>query len=262
MPTSRQHQGARARRAQREQRPTTAEVIGRSRGTPRALTRRVGTPLLATAFLALCVVPATFAAGFATPPADTPNLALAVLQPADMAPGADLGAQGYIKPPNGFTAAYVGTLTGASVSDGTQYLAIQDFVALGPDATLASNLFGAQQSTLTTKRGRRAYIRRVVASIGRKAHITTRDVTLGPVASLGIGSASFTTTLRIRFRGMFDDEVLAVFAEGDVYASFGLTGTPNETLPISDTAALANTIDAHIRAVLGPTGVTGSSGTT
>jgi len=211
------------------------------------------------AAVALIILPSVGAAAV-TLPGGTPNLAQSVIQPADLAPGADRGPQRYIKPPAGFTAEYASTLTGASASDGTRYTQLRDFVALAPDPTLASDLYAKEQAQFASPLGRRRLIRELVLALGAKHGVRARDVKIGAAVSLGIGSGSFAETVRVRLSDVFIEETLIAFVDGDVYAGLALTGMIDEPLWMRDARALTNTLDAHIHAVLGVTGATGPTG--
>jgi|GEM_PF-1719944 hypothetical protein len=211
------------------------------------------------AAVALIVLP-SFGAAAVTLPAGTPNLAQSVIQPADLVPGAGRGPQRYIKPPAGFTAEYASTLTGASASDGTRYTQLRDFVALAPDPALASDLYAGEQTKFASPVGRRRLIRQLVLALGAKHRVRARDVRIGTAVTLGIGSGSFAETVRVRLSDVFIEETLIAFVDGDVYAGLALTGTLDEPLWMRDGRALANTLDAHIHAVLGITGATGPTG--
>ncbi len=216
------------------------------------------------AAVALIVLP-SFGAAAVTLPAGSPNLAQSVIQPADLAAGAGRGPQRYIKPPAGFTAEYASTLIGASASDGTRYTQLRDFVALAPDPTFASDLYAGEQTQLASPVGRRRLTRELVLALGAKHRVRARDVRIGTAVTLGIGSGSFAETVRVRLSDVFIEETLIAFVDGDVYAGLALTGTFDEPLWMRDGRALANTLDAHIHAVLGmtaSTGPTGSSGAT
>ena len=224
------------------------------------MTARSRTCLAALLAAVAVIVLPSFGAAAVTLPAGSPNLAQSVIQPADLAAGAGRGPQRYIKPPEGFTAEYASTLTGAGARDGTRYTQLRDFVALAPEPTLASDLYAGEQTQLASPLGRRRLIRELVLALGAKHGLRARDVRIGTAVTLGIGSGSFAETVRVRLSDVFIEETLIAFVDGDVYAGLALTGTLDEPLWMRDGRALANTLDAHIHAVLGTTGATGPTG--
>lgn len=224
------------------------------------MTARSRTCVAALLAAAVLIVMPSFGAAAVSLPEGTPSLAQSVIQPADLAPGSGRGQQRYIEPPAGFTAEYASTLTGASAVDGTRYTQLRDFVALAPDPTLASDFYAGEQAQFASPLGRRRLIRQLVLALGARHGVRARDVRIGTAVSLGIGSGSFAETLRVRLSDVFIEETLIAFVDGDVYAGLALTGTLDEPLWMRDGRSLANTLDAHIHAVLGVIGDTGSTG--
>ena len=133
-------------------------------------------------------------------------------------------------------------------------------MALAPDPALASDLYAGEQTKFASPVGRRRLIRQLVLALGAKHRVRARDVRIGTAVTLGIGSGSFAETVRVRLSDVFIEETLIAFVDGDVYAGLALTGTLDEPLWMRDGRALANTLDAHIHAVLGITGATGPTG--
>jgi hypothetical protein len=222
---------------------------------------RRGIAIALGASMLLAGAAAASAAGIVTPPAGTPNLALMVLQPSDLVPGATIAAQRYIAPPTGFTADYGSEFNGAATTDGVKYLAVVDFIALAPTASLASTYYAAQDNEFATAEGRAKLITSIIKSAGKKAHMKRKDVTFSAAASAGLGSSSLTETITLKLGHAKYREVVAVFEEGDFSAALEITGTANEAVPQADAVALATTIQSHINTVLASTGTTGLTGT-
>ncbi|MGD0197545.1 MAG: hypothetical protein ABSC56_06535 [Solirubrobacteraceae bacterium] len=206
------------------------------------------------------LIPEAAGAAVTTPPADTPNLALMVLQPADLQPGVRIGAQNYVTPPPGFTAEYGSALTGATSTSGTKYRLIQDYVALAPSATVANGFYTEQRAAFTSHSGRRALVRALIKEVGKNADLRSRNFKFGQATSPGVGSSSFAETLTIKVKHRSVTQVLLAFADGDVYVGLALEAPPGEPIPASDPIALATAIDAHVHTVTAATGATGSTG--
>jgi hypothetical protein len=216
------------------------------------------------AVIACCGVGVAWAT--VTPPAGTPDLALMVLQPADLAPGAAIGAQGYVAPPKGLTAEYSGDFTTASSPDGVDYTLLADNVAVGPTASASSTYFVAERKSVASTKGRRKIVRAIVHSAKKADHLKAKDIKFSGAGSAGIGTSSYVETLTISVKHNKVREVLLLFDDGTVEAELLMAGEVNERIPRSDATALAATIDMHIQSVLatgttGPSGVSGASGT-
>ena len=135
--------------------------------------------------VACCGVGVAWAA--VTPPAGTPDLALMVLQPADLAPGAVSGAQGYVAPPKGLTAQYAADFTTASSPDGVNYSLLVDDVAVGPTASASSAYFVAQRKSIASTKGRRGIVRSILHSAAKADHLKAKDVKFSAAGSAGVG---------------------------------------------------------------------------
>jgi hypothetical protein len=145
--------------------------------------------------VACCGVGVAWAA--VTPPAGTPDLALMVLQPADLAPGAVSGAQGYVAPPKGLTAQYAADFTTASSPDGVNYSLLVDDVAVGPTASASSAYFVAQRKSIASTKGRRGIVRSILHSAAKADHLKAKDVKFSAAGSAGVGTSSYIETLTI-----------------------------------------------------------------
>ncbi|MGD0197544.1 MAG: hypothetical protein ABSC56_06530 [Solirubrobacteraceae bacterium] len=211
-----------------------------------------------TGSLALAAVPGAFAAAPVNPPVGTPNMALMVLQPSDLAPGADITAQRYVSPAHGFSAEYASVLSGATTTDGTKFDSIEDDVALASSTITASNRVALSQTVFSTAPGRRGFIKVFIKAAGKKADLKARNFTFAPMVSAGTGANSYVEIVTIAKEGQSIQEGFVGFADGDTYAALVLIA---KTVPQPDALSLAQTVDAHIHAVLG-TGTTGASGTT
>jgi hypothetical protein len=215
-------------------------------------------PVVLTAVL-LALSSTSPASAVVTPPAGTPNLALMVIQPADLVPGAVIGDQAYVTPPAGFTADYGSVFSSASTPDGVKYALLEDYVALAPSATLAGDFFADQQSLFDTTKGRKDLTKEIIKDAGKHAHLKPRDVKYTDAGTAGVASSSFIETITIRARHAKLQEVVVLFADADVEASLVIAGTTDETIPQSDGVGLSTTIDSHIHAVLAGTGATGAT---
>jgi hypothetical protein len=219
----------------------------------------------------LGVVAALASAGTAlgavvTPPAGTPNLALMAIQPSDLTAGAVIGGQNYVTPPTGFTADYGSYFSTSATPDGVSYYDLEDYVALAPSSTLANEFIAAETQSVTSHKGRKAFVKASIKQAGKKAHLVAKDFKFSGAGSMGVGTDSFVETLTITVKHKKVREVLAWFNVGSVSASLLLVGETNEKIPQSDAILLATAMDTHINAVLsgatGPSGTTGASGAT
>jgi hypothetical protein len=213
--------------------------------------------------VACCGVGVAWAA--VTPPAGTPDLALMVLQPADLAPGAVSGAQGYVAPPKGLTAQYAADFTTASSPDGVNYSLLVDDVAVGPTASASSAYFVAQRKSIASTKGRRGIVRSILHSAAKADHLKAKDVKFSAAGSAGVGTSSYIETLTISTKHRKLREILLVFDDGTAEADLVLAGEVNERIPRSDATGLATTLNMHIESVLatgatGPSGASGASG--
>jgi hypothetical protein len=207
---------------------------------------------------ALLATPVAFGAGSPTPPANTPNMSLMVLQPADLQPGANLSAQRYIRPPKGFSAAYATVFTNATTASGGKLDSVESDVALAPSTTSPSNLEAVNQLVFSTRRGRKGFVKDFIKSAGKKARLKAKNFKFSPVTTASVGSQSFVDTVTISHKGSTVQEVFVFFADGDAYSATVLVGS---TVAQSDAVALAQLVDGHIHSVLGG-GATGASGAT
>lgn len=223
--------------------------------------RRLSLPIALGTTFALAVAGVAGAA-VVTPPAGTPDLAAMVLQPGDLAPGAVLGAQGYIKPPSGLTAEYDSSFTSAATPDGVSYLLLSDNVALASTTTAASDYFDGERDAFDTSKGRKLLVRDIIARAGKKSVLKAKDLKFSAAGSAGVGTSSFIETLTISVKHTKSREVIVLLNEGTVNVILALTGKINESVPHSDAIALAGDIDTHIDAVLSASGASGASGTT
>jgi hypothetical protein len=186
-----------------------------------------------------------------------------VIQPGDLAPGAVLGAQGYVTPPSGLTAEYDSSFTSAATSDGVSYLLLSDNIALAPTPTTASAFYVGEREAFDSSKGRKLVVREIIKQAGKKSTLKAKDIKFSDAGSAGIGSSSFIETLTITVKHAKAREVIVLFEDGTVDAILVLTGKANESVPHSDAIALAGDIDTHIAAVLsGSTGASGASGST
>lgn len=229
--------------------------------------RRGGVLIAGLAVVLTAVASSAAAAGVVTPPAGTPNLALMVIQPPDLVPGATLGGQGYLKPPSGFTAYYGSVFDLASTADGVKYDSIEDYIALAPDATAANLFFAGQEATFATARGRKRLVKSLLKENAKhgskKDRLKAKDITFTAAGSAGIGATSFIETINFKLKHGFGQQVVLLFDTGTIDVSLVLTGPLNEQIPQSDAIALGNTINAHITSVLAtPAGATGATGAT
>jgi hypothetical protein len=128
-------------------------------------------------------------AAVVTPPAGTPNLAAMVIQPGDLAPGAVLGAQGYVTPPSGLTAEYDSSFTSAATSDGVSYLLLSDNIALAPTPTTASAFYVGEREAFDSSKGRKLVVREIIKQAGKKSTLKAKDIKFSDAGSAGIGSS-------------------------------------------------------------------------
>jgi hypothetical protein len=202
------------------------------------------------------------AAEVVTPPPNTPNLALMVIQPSDLAPGAVIAGQAYVSPPRDFTAAYDSAMTSTTTSNGTEYAALEDFVALAPDATTANSYFGSEQSLFDSRAGHKTLVRRFMKQFPKRERVTKKDFSFSASGTAGVGSSSLVETITFDIKHQRFQEVIIVFNVGAVDVIQVLSGELNQQVAQTDAVALANTVDTHINTVLGTTGATGTTGTT
>jgi len=181
-----------------------------------------------------------------------------VVQPSDLEPGASIAAQRYVAPPSDFTAEYAALYTDATTTAGTNFVSIEDDVALASSATPGSNLEAAEQAVFATPGRRRAFVKGYIKAAGKKLHLVPKDFKFSATASAGVGSASFVEIVTVRRGRHHFDEGFVGFADGDTYSGFILIASH---IPQSDAVAIAQAADAHIQAILG-SGATGASGTT
>jgi hypothetical protein len=214
------------------------------------------------ATLALSLASGADASGVVTPPADTPNLALMVIQPADLVPGATLGDQAYVKPPRGFTAQYASEFTSAATTDGVNYSLVLDYIALAPSTATSGALFASEQAFEQSRAGRRLVTKGIVRNAGKKAHLTARNIRFSGAQNAGVGTGSFEETITVARGRVSVQEVYLIFEEGTVCASLELVGELDKTVPETDATTLASAIDQHIKSVLATSGSTGAIGTT
>jgi hypothetical protein len=199
------------------------------------------------------------AAGIVTPPAGTPNLALMVLQPADLVPGAVIVSQGYVTAPVMFVADYGSVFGLAQTSDGTKFDAIEDFVALAPDSTQATFYFAGQASLFGTAAGRKRLVKNLIKTSPKRDHLKPKDISFTAAGPTSVGQSSFIETINFDIRHVRFQQVVLLYDAGTIDVSMVLTGVPNEQLPQSDAITLGGTIASHIQGVLGATGATGTT---
>jgi hypothetical protein len=225
------------------------------------MSRSIITLTLAGA-ITLANVGSAGASGVVTPPAGTPNLALMVLQPADLVPGSVLGDQAYIAPPTGFTAQYGSEFTSASTPDGVNYSLVLDYVALAPDVSTATTFFNVEDAYVDSRKGRKLITKNIIKAAGKKAHLKSKNVKFTGEQSAGIGTGSYVETITVKAKHQSVQEVYLIFDDGTVCTSLELVGEVNKKVPESDATTLATAIVAHIGSVLAVGGTTGASGTT
>jgi hypothetical protein len=224
--------------------------------------RRVAV-LVATLMLVLGAT--ATASPYVTPPADTPNLALMVIQPADLVPGATLVTQGYVKPPQSFAAYYGSIFELAATADGVRYAEIADYVAAATDAATANLFLARQEAAFGARAARKRLVKSLIKETPKRDHLKARDISFSAAANAGVGTGSLIETINFKIKQTIDHQVIVLFDSGTLDVSLVLTGTTNEPVPETDGVNLANTINAHIASVLaasGSTGATGSTGST
>jgi hypothetical protein len=221
------------------------------------------TPALGAALvLAGATAASAGAAGVVTPPAGTPNLALMVVQPTDLVPGAVIGDQAYVQPPSGFTADYGSDFTTASTSDGVNYSLVLDYVALAPDPTTADTLYAGEQAFEQSRKGRKFIVKSIIRAAGKRSHLKAKNVKFSAEQSAGVGQSSYEETITVAAKHIMVSEIYLIFQEGNVVASLELVSEADKPVPGTDATTLAAAMDSHIKSVLAASGATGATGTT
>ena len=199
------------------------------------------------------------AAGIVTPPAGTPNLALMVIQPADLVAGATLVTQGYVKAPKSFAADYSSEFGLVQTDDGTKLDALEDDVALADSSTDANLYFAGQEALFGTRSGQKRLVKILIKTSPKRDRLTRKEIRFGASTSAGVGPSSFVETVYFTIRHVRFQQVVLLFDAGTIDASVVLTGTPNAAVPQSSAIDLGETVSAHIASTLGATGATGTT---
>jgi hypothetical protein len=228
---------------------------------PHTVNRRRQLPVVLGATIALATA-GVAAAATVTPPAGTPDLAAAVLQPSDLAAGTSATEQGYFAPSTGygFTALYSIAYNNVTSTSGVRYHNITDSVAVGPSSTGAAALLAYEQKVLGTASGHKLIAESYVKATPKRDHAKLKDVTFGTATSAGVGNASVIETVTYALKHDKQHQIFVVFDDGDFYSVMSMTAVINHSASLSDAIGLATSIDTHIQAVR--SGSTGASGTT
>jgi hypothetical protein len=210
------------------------------------------------------------------PPADTPNMAAMTVQRADLGVGSATPTSGYVKPQNGFTAAYERSFRVANPPSGGAPFALVATLELAHNAKFAVTAVKAEKVLYSTKTGRTLLSSLIAASVPKKDRaLLQSSLRFSEPVALSVGSDSFVESISVTAKGFTDVIRVATVAERRVVAALEFLGV-GTIVPESAVSRLAGDVASHIRRVLatpstgstlpvgiiGPTGTTGASGST
>jgi hypothetical protein len=217
------------------------------RAMDRRTTRRVVAAALATSALATSALGAASAQAY-TPPKGTPDLAKMTLQPSDLAPGATLLVNSYF--PGGLHERdeYDRDWGVVSTTGGVKLQQLQTEITLATSTTWAHAVFGQVPSIYDSSAGRRSLIDNIDAGNGSSA--TLKDARFGTLRGIGVGQQSMYGSATIATKG---STIAAGFAWVRVDAAIATLVVVAPKAPLADsvTIAIAKTVAAHMKSVLG-----------
>jgi hypothetical protein len=195
-----------------------------------------------------------------TPPAGTPDLTQMTLQPADLAPGAQV-ASAYAKPPKQMIAEYDRNFAQVATSDGVALKGIDTQLLLADTTAAASGFFTELRTVYGSKAGHLLLAAEIAKSAGKAAHLKLKQIHFGKLHGIGVGAASLLVSITIRTKAVTLVSDVVALRIGAVIANLTIVaGKPR--LAASVPSAIASAIAGHITTVLAATGSTGPSGPT
>ena len=223
------------------------------------MNRRCRSAAAAVAAIAACGLAAAVAQALVPPPG-TPDLAKMTLQASDLAPGAVV-LDGYVKPGAREVAQYDRTFTSVATTGGVKLELIQTQLALAASTPDATSLFKGARSLFASKQGRSELVAEVVAGAGTSVPRADITVHFGKLRELGIGDQSSLASVRLRVKQRVSTLYSALLRIGNVVATVTVIAL-RAHLAASVPTGLAQSVAAHITAVLAATGPTGPTGPT
>ena len=197
-----------------------------------------------------------------TPPAGGPDLGQMTVQLADLAPGASVHADGYVKPETGFTAEYGRTFSGARAQGGGgPSFSLQTHISLASKDATAHRAIVVERGIYNSKPGRRLLAQTIVRGAGAHSHLTVKEVHFGKLERINVGVGSFIETVRLSVKRLSVFADFVVIGVGPVAANLTFIGIGRQ-LPAATLTRMARVVGAHIAANLPPVGATTTTGTT
>jgi hypothetical protein len=215
--------------------------------------------VLVTAALACSGGIAVAAAQAVTPPAGTPDMSAMTVQPADLAPGARIGSEGYTQPPFGFTAAYERSFTGASLTGNGVTFDLRTQLLLAKTTAVAQRFVATERLLYGSKIWRAVFTKALSQSAGKQAALKPRDIHYGKLVPIAAGSGAFAQPLTVRVHGFTLSVDLVTVGTGRVAGELSVIAGAS-AVPLQVASALAGDIASRATSVLGATGATGTSG--
>jgi len=174
-----------------------------------------------------------------------------VLQPADLTPGARVTKQGYKEFGHGLVG-YEREFGGATTASGARLVVVYSEADLAASVEEATAVFAAVKVVVRSSSFRQQFVRQVIQSAGRRAHVRPRDIRFGPVRSLGVGddSALVPVTVQVR-RVRFSADMMFMRVDRGL-GNITLIGVPRAPISLSDATTLAGKMAAEMRSGLAP----------
>jgi hypothetical protein len=222
------------------------------------ITRRASAALaLGASVVALWVVPAPSRAY--TPPVGTPDLGAMLLGPSDFAAAGLLTGQGYAHSAPFVT--YWRDFAFVTTTRGDKLLEVYAEANYSPNVGDAESYMSVAPLVFDSRSFRRSAARSIVFdALQGGVRVRARNVRFGRISALPLGDAALTMSMSVKVgRARLTSE--AVFVRVDrVVAFLSVVGVPQRNENVGgDTAALAATVAARLRAGLAAQGPAGGS---
>jgi hypothetical protein len=188
------------------------------------------------------------------------------VQPSDLQPGATVATDRYVKTSAPFTAAYERDFNGVQLTASGVPFTLETALMLARTSAAAQQAITLERRLFGSPLGRSLIAASVHSNLPKR--IPPKDVHVGKITSLGVGSGSFEMPVTIRVPPIAINSEWAVVHTGPVAANIVVVAVDSK-LPGSIVTTLGGDIVSHVASVLagatgpsGPSGPTGATGTT
>jgi len=174
------------------------------------------------------------------PPGGIPDLSKMALGVTDLAPGARVASQGYVKPTEGVVASYERDFRPGARLGGKRLL------YLGSSVDLMRSLVDAKDFMDFAPLGFALLEPEEIAAELKREGIAVRYVRIGQPARMRVGHGGFTATIRVGTKAGEMRFVTSVLRVDRVIAYVAIVGVPGVNVGASESTALARIVSGHI----------------